>query len=376
VWLEENLRSFMFKKFYFSVFVLILNSCSGSLSETAVVGDGGVDTDSSVSDGSVRYCGHVLSGKDRPRDVVLLPPEFGAPSLQPGQGPDTSTLCVKPSHALPGPSPDPDVIRTCYGSKTEGPQATLERVFESVSDSDYIHFRLTFNPNFVDNTYGVNSVGWQFSNKGTHTFKDLVDSDHAEIILNDSTGKKTLHFKLDYISLTPSGYYNLGVLGGDGSMIFGDSKYILETVTSLERNLNYCGYGKYTVDSPKTDNKFSPNPEAPNWDYRVVYEFWVDTQAFSPSTFGKAFINYVHASPSKWSNSTILVEDVPCPPNTDGGTPNTDGGTPNTDGGTPNTDGGTPNTDGGTPNTDGGTPNTDGGKPPVDCVDPEYNPPH
>lgn len=194
--------------------------------------------------------------------------------------------------------------------------ATLEQVLECVDGTDTIHLRLTFDPGFVDNTFGAGSIGWP--RKRGHTFvKDLTKSDHAEITVRSSSGAPTLQFKLDYVSelaSAPSGFGSLGVKGGDGAMLVGDAAWIVQWDTSISRNLNERGYGRYTVDSPVTDSNYTPNPQAPEWDYRVVYEAWIDVAAFGGAAFGGADISFVHASPAKAENDTLEVEPGDCPP--------------------------------------------------------------
>lgn len=217
-----------------------------------------------------------------------------------------------------GDFPTADEVTQCFFDKNGDPvpAATLEQVLECVDGQDVVHLRLTFNPDFVDNTYGTGSIGWPA--KRGHWFKDLVKSDHAELLIQDGNGDVVLQFKLDYISedsSEPSGYGTLGVSGGDGSVSIGDAAWVLDTSTSLDRNLNERGYGSYTTDSPATDENFSPNPDTPEWDYRMVYEAWIDVAALGDNGFGGAFIEYVHASPSKGSSDTIEVEPGECPPN-------------------------------------------------------------
>jgi hypothetical protein len=194
--------------------------------------------------------------------------------------------------------------------------ATLEQVLECVDGTDTIHLRLTFDPGFVDNTFGAGSIGWP--RKRGHTFvKDLTKSDHAEITVRSSSGAPALQFKLDYVSelaSAPSGFGSLGVKGGDGAMLVGNADWIVQWNTSISRNLNERGYGKYTVDSPATDNDYTPNPQTPDWDYRVVYEAWIDVAAFGGAAFGGADISFVHASPAKAENDTLEVEPGDCPP--------------------------------------------------------------
>lgn len=241
------------------------------------------------------------------------------------------------------------------------PSATIEQVLECADGVDAVHLRLTFDPAFVDNTYGANAIGWDQRKgpggpggpggmmmmmpppgaappppagmakapkgpggpgKAGHTWKDLVGSDHAEFVVTNEAKELVLQFKLDYVSVdpkAPSGYASLGVLGGDGRMIKGDSKYIVKWETSIARNLNERGYADYTEDSPATDADYTPNAATPKWDYRVVYEVWIDHAAFGSSSFGGAQIEHVHASPSKAPSDTITVEPGDCPCVRDGG---------------------------------------------------------
>ena len=244
----------------------------------------------------------------------------------------------------------PDHITCYYSTVAPGtPMAFLEQVVETVEGQGLVHVRLTMNPAFVDNTYGTTAIGWGSSGgaldsgppappgmmmmgpgmapgappgpaggppgPGGHTFNDLVESDHAEFDLSDATGATALSFDLDYISSdasAPSGYATLGVNGGDGKMLSGAASAIAYASTSLDRDLNACGYASYTTDSPATDSSYTPNAATPDWDYRVVYDVWVDASAF-PAGFGAATIPYVHASPAKLS-ATLPVTPGPCPP--------------------------------------------------------------
>ena len=129
-------------------------------------------------------------------------------------------------------------------------------------------------------------------------------------------------FDIDYITANTASacaYGALGVSGGEGKMLVGDASTVLASTTSLDRNLNGCGYcasaacgGNCTVDSPATDAQYTPNSAAPNWDYRVVYEVWIAASAFAGKGFGGASITFVHASPSKASTNTVQVTPKPC----------------------------------------------------------------
>lgn len=239
--------------------------------------------------------------------------------LRPGIGPENACEC---SARTTEPVPSDVLVQTmdCFYEvkKATIPAAAIEQLVEILENGTRIHIRLTLDPRFVDNTYGKNSIGWEGSKKGMHAFKELVGSDHAELKLFDTTSKLVLQFKVDYISESnnpehPSGYGTLGVTGGDGKMILGNASAILGAATSLDRNLNGCELGMYLEDSPATDAQYTPNPDAPHWDYRVVYEVWVDAASFGQAGFGDAIVEYVHASPSKIDTNTIVVIEGECP---------------------------------------------------------------
>ncbi|MCU0664287.1 MAG: hypothetical protein MUC50_18410, partial [Myxococcota bacterium] len=242
------------------------------------------------------------------------------------------------------------------------PAATAEYVLETFKGLQTVHVRLTFNPAFVDNSYGATAIGW--GDKG-HQFKQLVGSDHAEIRLYDTAGVEKVSFKEDYISetnTTPSGYGTLGVTGGDGDMLVGVASVVVGAKTSLGLNMNDRGYAQYTVDSPATNAAYAPNPAAPLWDYRVVYEVWVLNNAFGTAGFGSAKMTYVHASPSKASDNTWEVVEGDCPDDWKDTDTDTGTGTGNdTDTGTTDTSTGTTDTSTGTTDTSTGTTDTSTG---------------
>jgi hypothetical protein len=253
------------------------------------------------------------------------------------------------------------------------PAATIEQVLEVVDSTEWVHIRLTLNPEFVDNTYGETAIGWGDAEddaepgapapdassppapgapapppaadaasggpgvaaepgrpaprparearpgrgKSGHTFRDLLGSDHAEMQLLDSDGGVAVQFRIDYISESDgaaSGFASLGVSGGEGELIIGEPEWVLAATTSLARNLNACGLDAFTESSPLTDELYTPDPSATDWDFRVAYEVWVSTEAFGAAGFGSALIENVHASPSKLASNTVDVEPAPCPP--------------------------------------------------------------
>jgi hypothetical protein len=256
----------------------------------------------------------------------MAPLKPGCTPASANECPTTSGVCATSATSAPTGTTSGSIcfygpITTTSTTTTSTRAATIEYLHETAGGQEYYRFRITFDPAFVDNTYGVNAIGWV--QKG-HTFKDLVGSDHAELSLFDGTPALVSMFDIDYITANAASacaYDALGVSGGEGKMLVGDAKYILASTTSLDRNLNGCGYckssacgGDCTVESPVTDASYTVNPAAPNWDYRVVYEVWVDAAAFAGKGFGGASISFVHASPSKASTNTVTVTPKPCCP--------------------------------------------------------------
>ncbi len=251
-----------------------------------------------------------------------------------GCGPETAGQCTG-SCEQQGGAPDTKVIRPpatlCFAGEgdptPDDPSAVIEQVIESSGGHAYVHIRVTFDPAFTDTTFGAGSCcGWPA--KRGHRFSDLTSSDHTELLLTNAAGDTVMNFKIDLLSADPSAdckFGTLGVTGGDGSVIVGDAADVLAVSTSLDRNLNGCGYckssacassGDCTVDSPTTDAEYTPNPQTPNWDYRQVYEVWIDLGAFGDQGFGQAYITYTHSSPAK-GKDTLDVEPTPCPPTWD-----------------------------------------------------------
>ena len=301
-------------------------------------GTGGTSSGSGGSSGS--------SGSAGSANGPSGPPGFtgsgnaGVP-IKEGCGPSTANQCGGTCERAGGSGSPTVVVRPpvalCFAGEEDptpaNPTALIEQVIETINGVAMVHLRITFDPSFVDNTYGVNaSSGWLAGaapidptggmmpkKKGGHTFKDLVGSDHLELLLTDGTGATVMDFKIDYVSVnatTACGYGSLGVTGGEGKVIQGDASAVLAVATSIDRNLDGCGYC-YTEDSPATDDAYTPNAATPNWDYRVVYEVWLALDAFGSAGFGQAYIQNVHASPSKLATNTVVVTASPCPPGWD-----------------------------------------------------------
>ena len=137
------------------------------------------------------------------------------------------------------------------------------------------------------------------------------------MIFSDADGVDVLDIKMDYISETDSivsGYDTLGVTDGNGKVVMGQAEHVLRVQTSLANNLNERGYDAFSQDSPATDQNYAPSAEAPDWDYRVVYEVWLDHDAFADVGFGAVRLELVHASPSKIDVNTVPVTPEECPP--------------------------------------------------------------
>ena len=198
----------------------------------------------------------------------------------PGCGPETAGDC----HPVGGNcnpttlAPDYELIEAetvCfYAEQADDPSAVVEYVTEYQNGKEYVHIRVTFDPAFVDTAYGECSVNTGWSEKKGHTFKDLKGSDHVEVMLYDCGDELAMHLKLDFIDEDDSsacGFASGGVLDGEGKVIVGSEEHVLAASSSLDRNMNGCGYCD-AENSPCTDEHYATNPEAPEWDFRVYYE--------------------------------------------------------------------------------------------------------
>ncbi len=200
----------------------------------------------------------------------------------------------------------------CFLSPTK-PGTVNARINWSYSATSQTYtIRTTLAKTFVDNTYGVNAIGWS----GGHQFTDLVGSDNLQLALFDASGSKKLEFKMDYISASgavASGYKSLGVSGGDGGMVLGNASDILSVKTSLDANFNdNTGY-VLTTNSPVTNANYSVNNSYPNWIYDVWYEVTVSAAVFGSVGFGTPDITDIQASPSKTGNNIEVVTPGDCP---------------------------------------------------------------
>jgi hypothetical protein len=173
---------------------------------------------------------------------------------------------------------------------------------------------LTFSTAFNDNTYGANdNAGW--NPRRPHTFRDLYVSDHVEVSFLNCDHDTVFHAKIDLLSQIDSVTYRcLGVTGGDGIIYTGNASDVLSFGTSLDDNINYYGY-KLFEDSPATDSLYTPNPQYPFWEYRVIFRISLDPAIFGSSGFCSAYMSSVHASPSK-GLTTVPVTEGPPPDST------------------------------------------------------------
>jgi len=318
-------------------------------------GDGDGDDDSNgSSDGDGDSSGGLTI---HPAPQIPGGGENSAP-LAPGCGPDTAQQCIAPgggcnSETLidQGKVEVIDAGATCFfGEEMETPSATVEYITESIEEEEYVHLRVVFDPDFVDTVYGACSVDTGWKPKGGmkppkddpkmpdapdapdmpdapaeeeevlvgHTFKDLVGSDHVELMLYNCDDELSMHMKVDFLddktATTECGYATAGVSGGEGEMFVGDASDVLAVGTSLDRNMNGCGYCELENSPCPSGDNYEPSTEAPEWDFRMVYELWIKRSAFGSSGFCRPDVEYVHASPAKADVSTVLVEPGECPP--------------------------------------------------------------
>jgi hypothetical protein len=181
-----------------------------------------------------------------------------------------------------------------------------------------------------DNSYGDNSIGWKPNRP--HRYKDLVNSDHAGILIKNASNQVKLSFNMDYLTEfagAPSGYKSLGVTGGDGGMLTGTSAGI-QVTTSLANNLNninipglfnavthaqLTGSVDLFEDSPPTDPAHQTynisDAALAGWDFHDTYYARISMSnpamtGFNPATWTVApNATQLHNSPDKLCPATI-----------------------------------------------------------------------
>jgi SdrD B-like domain len=213
------------------------------------------------------------------------------------------------------PSLPPNGGQGCYTGTN--PVVYAKSYWNVNQNSQTVTMRVTFAKTFVDNTYGTSVIGWP----GSHSFSNLTGSDHLIWSVKDANGVVKLAFKQDYVSADasrPSGYGCLGFGGDGGTPTVGLPTDVLSFRSSMDANFNDYGYNigtyanDYIVNSPVTDNNYTPNTSTPNWIYEVWYEITVKQSVFGAPGFGSIDVASVHASPSKTGNNTEAVTSVPC----------------------------------------------------------------
>ena len=161
----------------------------------------------------------------------------------------------------------------------------------------------------VDNTYGVNAIGWgkNVAPSGkNHNFKDLVGSDDLRLAFTNGEGETVLDVVVDYISETGKGtgvYVNRGVLGTEE----GDAADVLAVSSSLVYNFNTLGHS-LTQDSPATDASYTENPAYPGWLFGVAYEVKVSGDIFGEAGFGGVNSPLAHVSPNKIGKNKVYPD--------------------------------------------------------------------
>src|SRR4051812_11151416 len=135
-----------------SCVLLTQAGCSSDPAPSATV-DGSVADDGSGSAGKTGSNGSDLTS------TTFIPMFPGAGTGNASDPLVGGKLCdYKPHAGEKGKDP----LTQCFfepGKTT--PAATLEQVLECVEGTDSVHLRLTFDPAFVDNTYGANAIGWE-----------------------------------------------------------------------------------------------------------------------------------------------------------------------------------------------------------------------
>ncbi|MAX26590.1 MAG: hypothetical protein CMJ19_19020 [Phycisphaeraceae bacterium] len=168
---------------------------------------------------------------------------------------------------------------------------------------------------YVDNSYGVNAVGW--TNKG-HSFKDLLNSDKADFTVSIHN-QTVLQFGIDYLYQPKhSDDWFAGVDGNDG--FASDANAILGAATSMQYNLGLAGADQYLDDSPNASSDSYDNSALADWIFEATYEFEIDGDVLGNQfVLGdgewlngfELYLDDLHASPNKRSEFAGITPPPP-----------------------------------------------------------------
>ena len=180
----------------------------------------------------------------------------------------------------------------------DGNKQTLATLTTTVLNSGDVKVVLEYSKDFNDNTYddshNGNTIGWP---GGNHKFSHLAKSDKAEFEVFDGNNNSVIHFDLDYLESGQSSYpSNYGPR--IEKLYSGNSSDIVNFNSSLSKNFNDYNY-VLTHSSPATDSNYTQNPNYPNWNFNMVYEFTISANAFNGNGFGGVDVVSLHNSPSK-----------------------------------------------------------------------------
>lgn len=241
------------------------------------------------------------------------------------------------------------------------------------ADGKLTNFAIRLPKGYVDNSYGVNTVGtYGGMGGGTHTFDDLLGSDHVVFDIVDMNDNVVLEFTADYIAAilnsassgmdgmdgmdgmggttTADAYKSAGVLnngedhptGGviddkaDGDKVAATSTLAMQVplvASSLEHNLAVYGFNAGGLDllqdSPpvlvdinnepildafgnyQIDGDAATKAFWANWEFAVIYEVQIDPSKFTGGMPINALPVDSHASPAKTEGS--LTDPIPTP---------------------------------------------------------------
>jgi len=181
----------------------------------------------------------------------------------------------------------------------------------------------------VDNSYGNTAIGWgsDAPSGKHHNFEDLVGSDKARFVFQDTGGAVLFDVTMDYLhglgSKKENPPYIGGVTGGDFRITTGNVGDVLGSSTSLVYNWDtfgstYPSFFGQGSNSPAADADYG-NPTVPGWLYDVVYEFKIAGSVFNGHTIdisSDSFLTIpeVHASPNKQGDNSLTDFTVLPPP--------------------------------------------------------------
>jgi hypothetical protein len=228
----------------------------------------------------------------------------------------------------------PPVTVVADGGANDG--QTMGQVVTTILPNGDYRFDVIYDDAVNDNRWGTGSADPSLDNPWPgqgRNWGQIVNSDNVSVRLTDGSGAAVMAFRVDYLSringradnpicvagstapapgvceVWPGGIapgvgdiLNFGpqpdaANQNDGDLLLGDAAYFLSTTTSMFENIQ-AGFDINNPTYPTTVDAY-PGENVPGYEYRMIYTFVIDDEAFGVNGFGGIDVIAMHNSPPK-----------------------------------------------------------------------------